>query len=263
MPRRVAVPVARASSKPPQALPVETEDHEVIARARLGDVHAWDLVMRHHQEAVFRVVVLLAGDPVAAVEIAKTTFIRGFRALPELQRGTPIRPWLIGIASSLARAQRRAVERWYERDARRLETVGPRLTATPIPGWEQVASMHPDLRDQLRSAFELLTWDERIAIAARYLVGADRSEAAILLATEADRVERSLRAALDHLRSALADTSFAALPPDNLGWLVTVAIVGPFPWTPNVAPEVIDRLVRDAITYPEQFGPARRVASQA
>jgi DNA-directed RNA polymerase specialized sigma24 family protein len=259
MPKRVAVPVAR--SKAPEPLPDGSED-EVVARGRLGDVRAWDLVVRHHQEIVFRVVLLLTGDPDASVDTAKTAFIRAYRALPELPLGTSIRPWLIGIASSVARAQRRAIERWYERDSRSsVVPVGARLTATRIPGWEQAASMHPDHRDQLRSAFELLTWDERTAIAARYLVGASRTEAATLLGTEQDEVEGPLRAALDHLRRALADTSFRSLPPDHLGWLVTVTIVGQFPWAPDIAPEVTDRLVRDAITYPEQFGPSRRVVS--
>ena len=42
---------------------------------------------------------------------------------------------------------------------------------------------------------------------------------------------------------------------------MTATIVGLLPMVPNVAPEVAERLLRDAVTYPEHFGPARRMQS--
>jgi RNA polymerase sigma-70 factor (ECF subfamily) len=258
--RRVAVPVDGSAAQRVHAIPIETED-EAVERARRGEVRAWDLVVRHHQETVFRVACLLNGDPVAAGDTTRTTFLRGYRALPELPPGTAIRPWLIGIASGIARSQRRSTDRWFERDTRPFPASGAAPLAADDPGWSLVASLPPDVRDELRSAFELLTWSERLAIAARYLVGATRSEAAKLIGIEPAGVERALEGALRHLRSAITDRILITLPPDRLGWLATMAIVGHFTAAPNVAPEVTDRLERDAITYPEQFGPSRRVAS--
>ena len=99
----------------------------------------------------------------------------------------------------------------------------------------------------------------RLAIAARYLVGMGRPEAAKLLVTDADGVERTLQSALSHLHATLSDPGLASLPPDHLGWLVTATVVGQLPLIPDIAPEVADRLTRDAVTYPEQFGPASRL----
>jgi RNA polymerase sigma-70 factor (ECF subfamily) len=256
--KRVAVPVEGSSTGRVHAFPIDTED-EAVDRARSGDVRAWDLVVRHHQETVFRVACLLNGDPFAAVETTQTTFLRGYRALPDLPPGTAIRPWLIGIASSIARAQRRSVDRWYERDTQPFPQ-GASLAATD-PGWARVAALPPDIRDELRSGFEMLTWDERLAIAARYIARASRAEAAALLGIEPAGVERALSGALGHLHGVLEDPGLRVLPSDQLGWLATITIVGHFTAAPNVAPEVTDRLERDAITYPEQFGPKRRVAS--
>jgi hypothetical protein len=119
--------------------------------------------------------------------------------------------------------------------------------------------LHPDLRDQLRAGFGLLTAEERLAIAARYLVGLNRADAAKLLNTEQALVERSLKSALVHLRSTQSEPTILSLPSDHLGWLATATVVGQLPAIPDVAPEVAERLIRDAVTYPELFGAARRM----
>jgi RNA polymerase sigma-70 factor (ECF subfamily) len=242
----------------PQRDPYE----DMVAHARRGDVRAWDVIVRRYQESVFRVALLLSGEPESAAQTTKATFIRAYRALPDLPSGTPMGPWLIGIATSIARTQRRTLDRWYDRDARRPQTPGePLLHATPIPWQDRAAALHPDLRDEVRSAFEPLTWDERLAISTRYLLGLSRADAAMVLRMEPPAVERTLHVALEHLRGAIRDARLASLAADHLGWLVIATIVGQARWTPNVAPSVADRLVRDAITYPEQFGTSRRVAS--
>ena len=238
----------------------QTDDDAIFEHARLGDVRAWDHIVRRDQEVVFRVVFMLTGDATSATEATRTTFMRAYRALPELPAGTVVRPWLLSIVAMVARAQRRFVDRPDEDEARALVLPpGPRLSASPVLGWAQAAALHPDVRDELRAGFGLLTTEERLAIAARYLVELSRAEAAKLLMTDSEGVERVLMNTLAHLRSALSDPGLVALPADHLGWLVTAVIVGQMPSIPNVAPEVADRLARDAVTYPEQFGPASRV----
>jgi DNA-directed RNA polymerase specialized sigma24 family protein len=252
----------RKSAKAPTtgSHPSPTDDEAIIELARLGDVRAWDQIVRRDQEIVFRVVFMLTGDATSSTEATRTTFMRAYRALPELPPGTPVRPWLLSIVATVARAQRRFLDRPDEDEARALELpAGRRLSASPVLGWAQAAALYPDVRDELRAGFGLLTTEERLAIAARYLIDLSRAQAAKLLMTDADGVERMLQATLAHLRSTLSDPGLAAMPADHLGWLVTAVIVGQLPMIPNVAPEVADRLARDAVTYPEQFGPASRM----
>jgi RNA polymerase sigma-70 factor (ECF subfamily) len=259
MPDRKSVRAQHAA----QSRPFDTEE-AVLAHARSGDVHAWDLIVRRHQEVVFRVVFMLNGDANAATDATRATFMRAYRALPEVPEGTALRPWLLTTVAQVARAQRRFLDRPEEDEARALELpAGQRMPATPVPGWDQAAALHPSTREQLRAGFALMGADERLAIAARYLVGLNRAEAAMLLATDSAAVEKALQSALQHLRSTQPDPRIAMLPPDHLGWLVTATIVGQLPMIPNVAPEVAERLLRDAVTYPELFGAARRMQSVA
>ena len=115
------------------------------------------------------------------------------------------------------------------------------------------------MREKLRSAFEALAWDDRLAIAARYLAGLPRAEAATLMDADPDDVERRLQVALEHLAKRTEDARFATMPADRLGVLAIATVLGEVTWSPNVAPSVTDRLLRDAIAYPDQFGPTRRL----
>jgi RNA polymerase sigma-70 factor (ECF subfamily) len=246
--------------KSPAAAPPSDDIEPIVARARIGDIRAWDLIVRRHQEVVFRVVFMLTNDATAATDATRSTFMRAYPALPDLPAGTPILPWLLSTVAQVARAQRRFLDRADEDESRGLELPpGPRKPATPVIGLAQAAALHPDLRDQLRAGFGLLTAEERLAIAARYLVGLNRADAAKLLNTEQAMVERSLQSALRHLRSTQSDPAILSLPSDHLGWLSTATIVGQLRAIPDVAPEVAERLIRDAVTYPEQLGSARRM----
>ena len=47
--------------------------------------------------------------------------------------------------------------------------------------------------------------------------------------------------------------SLSGLPDDQLGTIAVALVVSEVQWSPDVAPAVIDRISRDAVTYPEQF----------
>lgn len=68
--------------------------------------------MRTHQEPVFRLAYLLLGDPDEAEDIAQETFVRAYRGLNGFNLERPIRPWLLRIASNLARNRHRSIGRY-------------------------------------------------------------------------------------------------------------------------------------------------------
>jgi hypothetical protein len=48
-------------------------------------------------------------------------------------------------------------------------------------------------------------------------------------------------------------SALLGLGDDQLGTMAISLAVGELQWTPDVAPAVMDRIARDAVTYPEQF----------
>lgn len=47
--------------------------------------------------------------------------------------------------------------------------------------------------------------------------------------------------------------SISGLPDDELGTVAIALVVSEVKWTPDVAPAVLDRISRDAVTYPDHF----------
>ena len=69
---------------------------DLISRARRGDDAAWEMLVRDHQEAIFRLAYLLLGDAHEAEDIAQDVFVRAFRALDTLTRRGPCVPGCYG-----------------------------------------------------------------------------------------------------------------------------------------------------------------------
>jgi hypothetical protein len=55
------------------------------------------------------------------------------------------------------------------------------------------------------------------------------------------------------IRSEPKPSALPGLSDDQLGTLAVSLAVGELHWTPDIAPAVMDRIARDAVTYPEQF----------
>jgi RNA polymerase sigma-70 factor (ECF subfamily) len=92
---------------------------EQVTRAREGDEIAWVGLVRHHQEAVFRLAYLMLGDADDAQDVAQEVFIRAYRALDRFDEARPLRPWLLEITRNQCynwgrafRRQLAALQRW-------------------------------------------------------------------------------------------------------------------------------------------------------
>jgi RNA polymerase sigma-70 factor (ECF subfamily) len=74
-------------------------ERDLIERACAGDESAYELVVRAHQEAVFRLAYLFLGDADEAEDAAQETFIRAHRVLKTFDTSRPLRPWLLRIVA--------------------------------------------------------------------------------------------------------------------------------------------------------------------
>ena len=84
------------------------DEATLIRHAANGDAAAWEPLVLAHQEAVFRLSYLLLGDPDDAEDIAQETFLRAWNHLKRFDTTRPLRPWLLSIASNLARNRLRS-----------------------------------------------------------------------------------------------------------------------------------------------------------
>lgn len=185
---------------------LSVEAHEIawIRRARQGDESAWELLVREHQQAIFRLAYLMLGDAAEAEDMAQEAFLRAFRALDTFDTTRPFRPWLLTITANLARNRRRSVGR-YLRALARAERLVPEHTASL--GERSGQQWEAEL---LWQAVRRLRLAEQEVIYLRYFLDLSEAETASALKVAPGTVKSRLHRAMAKLR-AVVDRDFPAL----------------------------------------------------
>jgi RNA polymerase sigma-70 factor (ECF subfamily) len=74
----------------------------LIARARQGDLSAFEEVVRIHQRRVYGVALRIVRSHDVADDVAQEAFLRAWRSLDRFELGRPFGPWVRRIAANLA-----------------------------------------------------------------------------------------------------------------------------------------------------------------
>lgn len=176
----------------------------LVEAARRGDLFAWERIVRSHQEPVYRVAYLIVRDSDLAMKATQSTFLRAYRALFSYDDGVGLLPWLIRIAAGESRQQRRESGR-PTRSSRPVEKdPGPQFPATAVPGLAEAADLTPSEQQAVSEAFERLGEEDRLLLAARYLLGLSKRDAANALSLASGLVDDHLQTAIDRLRARMA-----------------------------------------------------------
>jgi RNA polymerase sigma-70 factor (ECF subfamily) len=174
-------------------------EQEQILRAKNGDVAAFEMLVRTHQQIALRVAYLVAGDSTVAEDVTQEAFVKAFRALPRFHDDGSFRPWLLRIVRNEALNDRRRRGR-QERLALRVANdpvsggaaLSPETTVIAAVQREAVLQAIGDLPDRYRDVVGL-----------RYLLGLSEAETAVALGLPVGTVKSRTARALDRLESAL------------------------------------------------------------
>ena len=109
----------------------DTDDTDLVRRARRGDQRAFEALYRRHARAVHGFAMRLAADHAAAEDIVQDTFLKLFGFLGGFRDDAPLRPWLKRVAANMAidrlRRQRPHLDAQLEEDAWADHGAGPEL----------------------------------------------------------------------------------------------------------------------------------------
>jgi len=176
-------------------------DTELAARARRGDVGAFERLVELHQTTAFRTAWLITGSAADAEEASQEAFVKAYRALGRFRKGAPFRPWLMTIVANEAR-NRRSAETRRERLALRAAAERRPGDAVPSP---EAALLGAERRSELLQAVERLGDDQRLAIGCRYFLGLSEEETAAVVGCRRGTVKSRVARALQRLRSELGE----------------------------------------------------------
>jgi RNA polymerase sigma factor (sigma-70 family) len=178
---------------------VHIEDAELIARARSGDVTAYESIVRRYQDVAVRTAYLICPET-DADDAVQEAFLKAFDALPRFREGAPLRPWLLRIVANEARNRRRSAGRRHGLAIRAADAEAPSQRTAPGP--EQIV-MAAEERSELMAALNTLRDDDREVLGARFLLDLSEAEAAEALGIPRGTVKSRTSRALARLRVVL------------------------------------------------------------
>jgi len=177
------------------------DEVELVARAKRGDVAAYEELVRMHQDIAFRIACVITQNAADAEEATQDAFVKAHRALGRFRHGAPFRPWLLQIVANDARNRRRSAVRrttlWQRAAAEEVSGDAAPSPETIVVGGER--------RERLLAALAGLREDDRLVLGCRYLAGLSEAETGAALGLRLGTVKSRTARALDRLRAAVGE----------------------------------------------------------
>lgn len=208
-------------SEPQASAPVRPEidpavpDAVLAVRARSGDHAAFELIMRRHNQRLYRLALGIVRDPSEAEDVVQEAYIRAYTKLDGFQGPDGLSAWLGRIASNEALGRLRRGKRLVALDdappdAAETSNVVPLGSALPADP-ERLAA-NGELRQLIERAVGELPDDFRAVFMLRAVEGLSVAETAAHLDLEQATVKTRFHRARTRLRAALGDEIEALMP---------------------------------------------------
>ena len=182
-------------------------DAEVVQRVVAGDVALFEILMRRHNQRIYRAVRAVLRDEDEVEDVMQQAYLNAFKHLPQFAGNAQFSTWLTRIAvnEALARRGRRA----------RIASEGDddvmlRLADTQTPDPEQHASA-AELRQLLEREIAALPEPFRIVLMLRDVEGMSTAEAAEAVGVSEELIKTRLHRARTQLRDNLFRTAGVTL----------------------------------------------------
>ncbi len=175
-----------------------SEEFKLVARARRGDLRAFEGLYDLHKGPVYRTAMAITGDRLCAEEILQETFLRAFKNLDHIREGVSLSPWLYRIAVNLS----------YDWTARRrrgpiaLDGVIEQLMA-PVTTSPEVKAEERELYGLVYEAIDKLEFKQRATLVLFYLHDFSLVEIAEIMDCPVGTVKSRLHYARENLRREL------------------------------------------------------------
>ena len=177
----------------------ELDDAAAVARARDGDLDAYDVLVARYTVPAHRAAVLL-GAGADADDVVQEAFVKAYRQISRYRGESGFRPWLLAIVANETRNLHRSRRR---RDGLVLRAAAHEQPeqAAPDPADTVLAD---ERRQHLVDQIRLLDARDREVLVLRFLLDLSEAETAVTLGLPKGTVKSRTSRALARLRGRLA-----------------------------------------------------------
>jgi RNA polymerase sigma-70 factor (ECF subfamily) len=175
----------------------EVEDRDLIAKARRGDVEAFNLLVSRWEKRIFNYLYRLVKDREDALDLSQDVFLKAHQNLAKLEDASRFGPWLFRIAHNEAYSMLRKnrpetdLESHIEGESWPETAVGRRML--PI-----------EVSLTVERALARLGEDQREAVVLKIYQGFKFEEMADILGCPVSTIKSRLYTALENLKDTLA-----------------------------------------------------------
>ncbi|CAN5277525.1 sigma-70 family RNA polymerase sigma factor [soil metagenome] len=194
-------------------------DGELIARAQIADLDAFNHLVNRHQNAVYSVALRYMRAPDLADDVTQDTFLRAYRSIDTFKNdnGVGFRSWLVRIASNrsldVLRSQKRrpadSLDAAMDDEESNWSPEDP--SETPLQFTER-----GDLAQHLEWALGQISPDQRMVVILSDIQGHSYDEIAEITGVAPGTVKSRLHRARARLRDVLQDFGELSSPRERL-----------------------------------------------
>lgn len=185
----------------------EQQDEEVVRQVLQGNTALFELLMRRHNERVYRAARAILRDDLEAEDVMQQAYVNAFVHLRQFNGSARFATWLTRIAvyESLARVRRRGRYAALDEEP---SAVMPFTTSHPSDDPERQA-FTGELRELLEWAIDTLPDGTREVFVLREVEGLSTTDAAESLGVSEDAIKTRLSRGRAALRRALLERTGA------------------------------------------------------
>ena len=180
----------------------DSELTDLVARARAGDVAAFEALYQGHQAGIYSYIRSQVREAELAADLTQQTFVRAWQSLKRLRAEGAFRGWLHRIAANLVRDEVKSGRARLEIAA---SAFPDDLLVAPDPGPDpEETALGRELRAAVWAALDTLSPEHRAAVVMHHLEGMPVEEIARALRVRPGTVMSRLARARAALRVQLA-----------------------------------------------------------
>jgi len=181
-------------------------DEEIVSRILQGDTALFEVLMRRHNQRVFRAARAILRDEREAEDVMQEAYVNAFAHLAQFDGRAQFSTWLTRIAVNEAIARARRQKRYEPLDVASQETFMP---TTSLPDPERETFGH-ELGKLIEAAVDKLGDGYREVFMMRQVEGLSTAETAQILGVSEDVVKTRFSRARHAIQQDLLDRTGAA-----------------------------------------------------
>lgn len=186
---------------------MEVNETELIQQAQKGDAHAFEKLVKNHEQKIYNLLIRMTGNPTETADLFQETFLNAWKNIQRFRSQSNFSTWLYRIAMNAVLMKRRKKKIPTVPMDAPLKTEESELKREFAEDWSkspQATLENKELREKLNHAIELLPEKYKAVLVLSDIQGLSHEEIRKVLGISIPSVKTRLHRARAFLQKELS-----------------------------------------------------------